>query len=400
MSISIAKIIFLYKNLYFCIIGITLMFIILFNLQFLVFDKVVLLYYIMGGFLTYGVDKNMFSKTDNTEQSILKDILSGTYQRGSKIPSQHKLMRKYNVSRTTLLRALNKLTSDGYLYGRQGSGTYVADFPENGKAPLQLTVVGMRGDDYPFARIFSGIGPVNWCTEKDAPEYLDKLSRQGNAVIWLLPHPSSMLMMEFLRHKNIPQLLINRNYSDYDCIISDSKSAMSQGMRQLLQERRESPALIAHRPGDLRPYLSDYLISFYEVCSEMGIRVDSELNFCRQYSPLRIEFRQIGRKLFGRKDSVRDIVVLNFELVLPILMSASEYGLECGKDFHLLSFDMSSNWNGLDGIIAMCHDYSSYRNSVTQWLELISCREKEPFHVKVPQKMFLPPLPGDLNLLL
>ena len=342
----------------------------------------------------------MFSKTDNTEHSILKDILSGAYPQGSKIPSQHKLMRKYNVSRTTLLRALNKLTSEGYLYGRQGSGTYVAELPEHGQAPLQLTVVGMWGDDYPFARIFSGMGPVNWCTEKEAPEYLDELSRQGNAVIWLLPHPSSMLMMEYLKRKNIPQLLINRNYGDYDCIVSDSKSAMRQGMRQLLQERRESPALIAHRPGDLRPYMSDYIISFYEVCSELGIKFDPELNFCRQYSPARTEFREIGKKLFDRKNPVRDIIVLNFELVLPILMSASEYGLECGKDFSLLTFDMSSNWSGVDGIIAMCHDYRSYRSSVTKWIELISCRKKERFYAGVPQKMFLPPLPDDLSLLL
>ena len=81
-------------------------------------------------------------------------------------------------------------------------------------------------------------------------------------------------------------------------------------------------------------------------------------------------------------------------------MSASDYGRECGKDFSLLSFDMSRSWNGLEGIIAMCHDYRSYRNSVTQWLELISCQKKERFYIKVPQKMFLPPLPGDLNILL
>ena len=355
-------------------------------------DKVVSLYYIkLRKYILIRMKIKMFTKTSNVEKSLLREILSGSYAPGSRIPSQHQLMRKYNVSRTTLLRALNKLTASGYLRGERGSGTYVNSLIRQEKFPLHLTVVGMHGEDYPFDQIFSGIGPVNWCTESEVPHYLEKLSEPGNAVIWLLPHPSAMLMMDFLQKRGVPQLLINRDYSEYEYIISDCKNSMREGLK-LLASGKNAPALIAHRPGDLRPYLSNYIISFYEVCAEMGLTVDAELNFCRQYSPARSEFREIGKRLFGGRKPVREIAVLNFELVLPTLMSAAEYNMECGRDFRLMTIERAPEWKNFGGIIAICHDYQAYSQKVSDWLKnLENPGEKVPLRSQIPCKILMLP---------
>lgn len=330
----------------------------------------------------------MFTKTANVEKSLLQDILSGNYAPGSRIPSQNQLMRKYGVSRTTLLRAMNKLTADGYLLGKQGSGTFVNSLKSKSRTPANITVIGMHGEEYPFDQVLSDIGQVYWCTEKEAGTYLDKLSRPGNAVIWLLPHPSSMLMMDFLHRRGIPQLLINRNYRNYDCILSDVKKALKDGMTKLWQGNTNAPALIAHRPSELRPYLSDYIIYFYEVCSELGMRMDAQLNFCCDYSPERSEFRQIGKRLFGGKEPVREIVVLNFELVLPTLMSAAGYGWKCGKDFSLLTIETSPEWKDVPGISSVCHDYRGYAREISQWLNgLSSAATPQVMKIKLPCKM-------------
>ena len=41
------------------------------------------------------------------------------------IPSEPKLMQTYNLSRTTVRKAIDELVNEGYLYKKQGKGTFV-----------------------------------------------------------------------------------------------------------------------------------------------------------------------------------------------------------------------------------------------------------------------------------
>lgn len=59
-------------------------------------------------------------------ESIREKILKGEYPPGSKIPSEQGLMREYNVSRMTVIRAINDLVQEGLLYRKQGKGTFVS----------------------------------------------------------------------------------------------------------------------------------------------------------------------------------------------------------------------------------------------------------------------------------
>ena len=56
---------------------------------------------------------------------IRQDIENGTYQVGQKIPSESELSEMYRVSRITVRRAIEELSSLGYLTKKQGKGTYV-----------------------------------------------------------------------------------------------------------------------------------------------------------------------------------------------------------------------------------------------------------------------------------
>ncbi len=62
-------------------------------------------------------------------QQVLEDIKaqisSGTYQSGDKLPSEAELSAMYSVSRVTIRRAIEELSSEGYLTSRQGKGTFV-----------------------------------------------------------------------------------------------------------------------------------------------------------------------------------------------------------------------------------------------------------------------------------
>jgi GntR family transcriptional regulator len=60
------------------------------------------------------------------KQDILNSIKLGDLKPGDKVDSESVLRKKYNVSAITIRKAFNDLINEGYLYGVQGVGTFVA----------------------------------------------------------------------------------------------------------------------------------------------------------------------------------------------------------------------------------------------------------------------------------
>lgn len=59
--------------------------------------------------------------------SLKRAIQEGTYKAGSLLPSEPELEKQFNVSRTTVRKAISLLTAEGYLDVKQGRGTLVMD---------------------------------------------------------------------------------------------------------------------------------------------------------------------------------------------------------------------------------------------------------------------------------
>lgn len=72
-------------------------------------------------------------------EGLHSGILDGRYRPGQKLPSEAQLMRRYDVSRTTVIRAFRDLEAVGMVRRRRGSGTFVAE-PSN----------ALRGPDMAF----------------------------------------------------------------------------------------------------------------------------------------------------------------------------------------------------------------------------------------------------------
>lgn len=64
--------------------------------------------------------------SDRVTEQIKKDISSGTYREGEKIPAEPELMKQYGVGRSTIREAIKSLAMSGVLKVQQGSGTFVA----------------------------------------------------------------------------------------------------------------------------------------------------------------------------------------------------------------------------------------------------------------------------------
>ena len=71
------------------------------------------------------------------KEEITKEITSGRWEINSQIPTERELMEKYEVGRATIRQAIDLLVNQGYLYKKQGIGTFVLrDKPSLGFEPL------------------------------------------------------------------------------------------------------------------------------------------------------------------------------------------------------------------------------------------------------------------------
>ena len=60
---------------------------------------------------------------------LVDKITSGEWMPHERIPAERELCQRYNISRITVREALDLLAKDGYIYRRQGKGTFVAVRP-------------------------------------------------------------------------------------------------------------------------------------------------------------------------------------------------------------------------------------------------------------------------------
>ena len=70
-------------------------------------------------------------------RNYIKNLLvSGSVMHGEKLPSEYELMGKFNVSRHTIRKAFGELSNTGYIYKKQGMGTF-SNYKNNEK-PKQV----------------------------------------------------------------------------------------------------------------------------------------------------------------------------------------------------------------------------------------------------------------------
>lgn len=67
------------------------------------------------------------SRYRQVEDFLLAQIQLGRYRVGDYLPSEHELCRQFGVTRTTVRRALERLSSGGFIERRQGRGSRVIE---------------------------------------------------------------------------------------------------------------------------------------------------------------------------------------------------------------------------------------------------------------------------------
>ena len=137
---------------------------------------------------------------------IKRQINLGAYSVNEKIPSENQLALKYDVTRQTVRHALSVLISEGYLYSKQGSGTFVAPQLKKRGNSKNIAVVTTYMSDYIFPRVIQGINKVLAESGYSILLKTTNNSRKGEA--WC---------MEELLSKNIDGMIIEPSQSAISC---------------------------------------------------------------------------------------------------------------------------------------------------------------------------------------
>ena len=69
-------------------------------------------------------------------KQLLEEIKNGTYKKGNRLPTEKELSERYQVSRITSQKAMNRLVEEGVVVRRPGAGSFVSegfDFDQEGK---------------------------------------------------------------------------------------------------------------------------------------------------------------------------------------------------------------------------------------------------------------------------
>ena len=125
-------------------------------------------------------------KYEQIKQRLISQIRSRQWPAGSPFPSEAQLLTQYNVSRPTLVRSLQELVREGYIYRRKGQGTFVGDIsarPQEPLATLPVYVIQKDADSSGDDRlVLEGL-----------LRGIDRIARKHRSNMTLMPEPSGPL---------------------------------------------------------------------------------------------------------------------------------------------------------------------------------------------------------------
>lgn len=191
-----------------------------------------------------------------TKHSIVREflkskILDGTYALHQKIGSESELMERFNVSRHTVRLAIGDLVNQGWLYRKQGAGTYCAERKETGSGnnnQKNIAIITTYISDYIFPSIIRGA--ESYLSKNDyqvsiystdnnnesEKQILEKILTYHVDGVIIEPTKSAISNPNInyylnLEKSNIPYIMINAYYDELEPLsitINDEKGGFMQ----------------------------------------------------------------------------------------------------------------------------------------------------------------------------
>ena len=330
----------------------------------------------------------MKTKTASIEQYIISRINSGEFPPDSRIPSQFKLMQQFNCSRIIVQRALKHLSDAGFLQSSRGSGTFVRRGPY-GNTLKELVIVSEFAENspvYSFSGFLFNLNipdiPIRWVNKQFLSRTSERFFVPGQAVIWVLPAESQIMLMDQLCQRGIPQLLINRDYGNFNSICTDHRASIAEGLPQLLRDGEKEVAVITPSPSTKIPYMADRLLAFYEECFRIGATIPPGWLIKQDSDDIK-ELNSKVEKLFSSKHFPRKIFLPHERFLTGFILCATRLNLTLGKDYEVLVFAQKQLMPPDAGLFMLHQPMEEFRDGVEEFVKRTAAGSRGPFQLRL-----------------
>jgi len=239
-------------------------------------------------------------KYQQVKRSLIAEIELGRWATGGAIPSESQLLQRFNVSRPTLVRSLQDLVREGYLFRRQGKGTFVADrTPRNGEtvatATRSIPVFAARHTAQPagtpgevLLRLLRGaqavLGPAHvdlslryaadGAVDEETESFIEKT--EPSVALVIEPSFSPKLRLELQRHGWVVWS-VNEPWADGNAVYIDQERAGYLAARYLIEKRGCRHLALLNGPVDQYWGFGARLRGYLTALQEAGIEPNKKL---------------------------------------------------------------------------------------------------------------------------
>lgn len=275
---------------------------------------------------------------------------------GGKLPSEHELMGKFEVSRHTIRQAFSELTSEGYIYKEQGKGTF-SNYKKEAKHKQIVAVLTTYMSAFVFPGILAGIEQVlsdegymmllsntNNMKEREAQHLTSVLEHN---VVGMIIEPTksahsnvNIKLFEDIRAKGIKSVFINACYDDFDSsyVVMDDIKGGFMATEYLLQ--------LGHRK----------IAGMFKTDDKQGVdrkngyiaalekyNVDVDLDFIGEYGTANMyDYPYMFTQSLFRKDKhPTAFVCYNDQCAMMAVQAVNDKGLRVPDDVSVVGYDDS-----------------------------------------------------------
>ena len=150
----------------------------------------------------------MFPKYRLIKNALKKELTAGMFESGDQFYTEAELMKRFEVSSITVIRALNELVAEGYIVRQQGRGTFVSRARKG-----QL----LQFSDIELFPIQKEIVHVLSITRGNQNLYLKKMKLSKYDYYYLIERVRTVDDQAFIYQQTyLPEQYVNPNYPGLD----------------------------------------------------------------------------------------------------------------------------------------------------------------------------------------
>lgn len=328
---------------------------------------------------------SLMKKYLQIKERILSEIRTGGLKPGDQLPVREDLIKRFQVTRATLSKALDELKKENWLVAYRNRGTFVSEPPSIKRIAL---ISKLQVDNQPMAKVrhahqMEALSHVVLSSSKYKIDLFDTtiiMTRMDDlsaydVIVWLHPGNHEIDQLRRYQHKS---LLVNRYVDDFNYVSTNHRQALFDMTDHFINQNGTSLNLIYLDLSEDNFVTRERRKGFIEAC-------EKNAQFYRTHPIRNNSFNEKVSSLMELELPMnkRNVIISPSQMFTgAVLHMAYLRDFRIGRDFHYSDFDNATSLE-LSGvpIPSVLQDYEKMGTVV---VEAIGQLRDKPFQQFIP----------------